>query len=309
MTHYRHFGLERPLFRITSPAQPLYMGPAHREAFAALEWGLCHEPSEFTLLIGEAGTGKTSLLHALLDRAYNQVRSALVSATTPDSQDLLRAVTRQLGVGAGITRDGIRDAFDSFLATIEPGGRVVILVDEAQALSDAALEDLRLFSNCGSHWDGQLHFILVAQRDLGRRLLTPALAQLNERIGARAVLERLRPSEASGYVEYWMKVGGASASRIFSRRALGCLVEHGDGLPRRLNVLCHNSMLLAYAAGRRRVAFRDARAAVTEYKNVFLAVPPGGETAAKWRWPWGDKLWRRAGSPLRQPSARPATGL
>jgi type II secretory pathway predicted ATPase ExeA len=270
--HYQHFGLEGPIFRITSPSQSLYMSQAHCEAFAALEWGLCYEPSGFTLLIGEPGTGKTTLLLSLLARDRYQIRTALLSNPKLCFDELLREVLRQFGIGAGPSKLEMIDALDSFLGAVEPGGRVVIIVDEAQTLSDEALEEMRLLSNRGASEEKRLHFIVVGQRELARRLLEPGLHQLNDRIGARAVLDRMSRAEAFGYVEYCLRIGGGTAGRVFGRRALARVVDHSGGLPRRLNVLCHNAMLAAYSAGRRKVNLAAARTAVAEYATFSASV-------------------------------------
>jgi type II secretory pathway predicted ATPase ExeA len=269
--HYQHFGLEGPLFRVTSPSQPLYMGRAHQEALAALEWGVCHEPSGFTLLIGEPGTGKTTLLLSLLTRSHYQIRTATVSNPGLRFDEMLCEIARQLGIGQAGSKLAMLDAFDGFLGALEPGGRVVIIIDEAQGLSDTALEEMRLFSNRGAVEEKQLHFILIAQPELARRLLEPGLRQLNDRIGGRAVLDRMSRAEALGYIEYWMQAGGGRTRRVFGRRALACIIDHGLGVPRRLNVLCHNAMLQAYATGRRKVDLAAASKAAAEYENLFAS--------------------------------------
>jgi type II secretory pathway predicted ATPase ExeA len=283
-----HFGLTGPLFRVVAPSQPLYMGLAHREARAALEWGLCHEPSGLTLLVGDPGTGKTTLLRSVLERSREQTRCVIINHPTLPFDQMLREVLNQLGISSGSSKVEMLEAFDRYLAAVEAGGRVVVIVDEAQALSDAALEEIRLLSNRGTVAEPQLHFILVGQRELARRLLKDGLTHLNDRIGARAVLDRLSRGEAFEYVEYYLRIAGSSARRIFRRRALRRLVDQSGGLPRRLNVLCLNAMRLAYAAGRRRVASRDARAATDEYEN-FLASAQAIDSAlspGKRGWSW-----------------------
>jgi general secretion pathway protein A len=268
MRHYQHFGLEGPLFKVVTPLQPLYMSAPHREAFAALERGLRHEPSAFMLLIGEPGVGKTTLLRALLARDYDQIRTASISKPKLSFDDLLREALRQFGVGAGPSRNELLAALGRFLGTVEPGGRATIVIDEAHALEDRAFDELRLLSDRNNAGHSQLHVILVGQRELARRLIEPGLESLNDQIGERAVLDRMSRAEAYGYVEYCMRAGGRGARQVFGHRALARIVDHGGGVPRRLNMLCHNAMLLAYSANRRKVNLRAARTAAAQYQGA-----------------------------------------
>jgi general secretion pathway protein A len=113
--------------------------------------------------------------------------------------------------------------------------------------------------------DRRLHFILVGQRQLARRLLQPELSGLNDAIGARAILDRITRAESFDYIEYWLQSVGGKSRTVFGWRALAHIVEHGGGVPRRLNVLCHNALLLTSSAGHRKVHVGAARQATSEY--------------------------------------------
>ncbi|MGH7934196.1 MAG: AAA family ATPase [Candidatus Binataceae bacterium] len=267
--YYQHFGLTAPPFQFTPSPKLLYMSKAHREALAALEWGLLHEPSGFTLLVGETGSGKTTLVCALLMRNYDLVRTAYVANPKLGFDEMLSVIMRQLGIESGPGRLQTIDAFNFYLGRLKEGARVVVIVDEAQGLSDEALEELRLFSNAGQREEKQLHFVLVGQPELMRRLKSPALRQLNDRVGARAMLNPLEREEAFAYVDYRLTAHEGSALQIFQRNALEYLIDHSGGIPRRINVLCHNAMLLAYSSGARKIELTAARAAVTEYEDLF----------------------------------------
>jgi general secretion pathway protein A len=272
--YHRHFGLNGPPFQFTPAPRQLFMSDGHREGLATLEWAVLHEPSGFTLLVGEAGTGKTTLVMAILARDYTSVRITCVTNPKLGFDSMLRAIARQFGIEARPEKSGMLDAFDRFLADLRRGERVVIILDEAQSLNDETLEELRLFSNRGRADEKQLHFVLVGQPELLRRLTQPHLRQLNDRIGARAVLNSLTPEEAVGYVEYRTRTHGGSPAAIFTRGALPYLIDHSGGIPRRINLLCHNAMLLAYSAGLREVDLPSARAAVSEYENLFASARP-----------------------------------
>ena len=270
--YYQHFGLNGPPFQFTPSPSMLYMSQTHREGMAALEWGLMYESSGFSLLAGESGTGKTTLIASLLSRQYQRLHLAYVTNPRLDFTDILRLILSQLGVDAAdLSKGQMLDELGTFLGALRPGDRVAIIFDEAQGLSDDALEDLRLLSNYGRPGENQMQLILAGQPELLRRLMAPHLRQFNERIGARTLLVPLDATETVEYVDYRLRARNGSAARIFHRKALKYIVEQSAGIPRRVNVLCHNSMLLAYGAGAKQVSLKMAREAVADYQDLFAS--------------------------------------
>jgi general secretion pathway protein A len=268
--YYSHFGLSGPPFQLTSSPAALYMSKEHREAYAALEWGLLHESSGFTVMVGEVGTGKTTLVLAILAHQYQNVRPVYLSNPKLSFEEMIKVILKQLGLKAQ-RRSRLADleAFNNFLCELPAGERVVIIIDEAHDLSDETMEQLRLLSNSGKPDEKQLHFVFVGQPELLRRLSSPSLRQLDQRIGARSVLNPLQPAEVREYIEQRLQACGGSAKRVFRSGAMRQIVRHSGGIPRRTNVLCHNAMLLAYSAGARQVDPRMVQAAVTEYDGLF----------------------------------------
>ncbi|HTW87921.1 MAG TPA: AAA family ATPase [Candidatus Binataceae bacterium] len=276
--YYEHFGLSGPPFGFDTSSRSIFVGKTHREALAALDWGLHYEPSGFTLLVGESGTGKTTLACSLLMNRYQLVRAAYVANPRLGFDGSLREILRQLGMArpAGYRVAAI-EALTSMLWALRPGERVVAIIDEAQGMSDSDLEDLRLLSNCGRFDERQLHFVLLGVPELQRRLMQPGMRQLSDRIGARAVLHPLDRRDSVAYVAHRLRSLGGDPERIFPRRTLSCLVDHSGGIPRRINVLCHNAMLMAFAAGTRRVGIDQAQAAIGEYLGPQTKVTPTTE--------------------------------
>ncbi len=267
--YYRHFGLSGAPFQFTPSPRLLFMSKAHRETLTALESSLDHEPSGFSLLTGETGTGKTTLIVSLLAQNHAPLNIAYVSNPKVGFDGLLRDVARQFGIPAHPDRLELFDDFDRYLAELPPSQKAVVIIDEAQALNDETLDDLRLFANRDLHGERPLHLVFVGQSALLTRLCTPTLRQLNERIGTRVLLNPLEAEEAHAYVDYRLAAFGGSAETLFARGALEHLLARSGGIPRRINVYLHNAMLCAYRAGESRVSLESARDAALEVEDLF----------------------------------------
>ena len=269
--YYRHFRLTGPPFEALAGPEALYLSQAHRESLAALEWGLLHEPSGFTTLTGETGTGKTTLVSSILARNFAQLRAAYVINPKLSFEDILRVVLGQFGIACMESNKLDRiEALVSFLGARMPNERLAIIVDEAQDLSEDVLEELRLLSNYGQRIGKYLQLVLVGQPELALRLKSPSLRQFNQRVAARSVLNRLSFVEAHEYVGYRLRARDGRSRDIFDSEALDYLLRHSAGIPRQINVLCHNAMLLAYSAGASLVDLKSARAAVAEHGGSLL---------------------------------------
>ena len=267
--YLEHFGLSAPPFQFTASPTSLFMSRTHRECLAALEWGLLHEPSGLTLLAGETGVGKTTLICALLARQYREVRAAYLGNPRLDFVELMGSVLNHLGVRGGrANKAAMLNAFAGFASDLPANERIAVVIDEAQALSDDVMEDFRLLSNLERHGRKAAQIILAGQLELARRLADPAMRHLNERIGARAILVPLTRLESLEYIQHRLKLCGGNSERIFAHRVLDYLVRHSGGVPRRINALCHNSLLLAYSAGAKQVNMSMARNAVADFDGV-----------------------------------------
>src|SRR5262249_1687447 len=185
-------------------------------------------------------------------------------------EEILSVISRQLGI-TSVTggKLAMLDAIDRRLEAGTARDRVTAIIDESQDISDEVLEDLRLLSNFAPNRSTGLRFVFVGQPEFLHRLATPALRQLNERIGARALLNPLQLDEIREYIDYRLRARGSDISSVFTSGALRHIIEPSAGSPRRINVLCHNAMLLAYSATSSRVRASHAVAAATEYDDLF----------------------------------------
>jgi type II secretory pathway predicted ATPase ExeA len=266
--YYRHFGLDGPPFRFLSSPAGLYLGESHREALAAMEWALLHEHCGFMVLIGETGTGKTTLLNAIVARRLANLHLAYVTNPKLTFEELMHVVLPQLGGSIVPGRLALIQALEAVVKSHPEGDRTAIVIDEAQALGDESLEDFRLLANATSSNNREIQFILMGQPELAERLSAPHLRQLRERIGAKAMLLPFSAQESIEYINFRLRaVKGAPG--IFEGKALRCIVEASAGNPRRLNVLGHNALLLAYSKGAKTVSVAAAREVVADYESLF----------------------------------------
>lgn len=268
--YHEHFGLSGPPFQFTPTPDAIFLGKEHREGLALLEWGITSEPSGLTVLMGETGTGKTTLIFAVLAQHYANIRAAYIGNPKFDFEHMMRTALEQLGFEAtGRSKHDLVEALAASLGRLNPGERVALLFDEAQELSNETLEEVRLLSNIDTSAERRLQILLVGQPELGERLSHPRARSLDGRIGARAVLNPLDPAQSRAYVEHRVSLKGGNAGSIFAPRALSYLLAQSRGLPRRINVLCHNAMLLAYGEGQTRVELANAKEAVSAYEDFF----------------------------------------
>lgn len=314
MEYYQYFRMKGPPFQPASPDSAVYLSPTHQEGLAILESGLTGELSGLTLLTGEAGSGKTTLIYSLLQRDYKRVRIARIDDPKLSFLEIMQLILSQMKLySTGSTKLEYLDALDRLLDLRGKEERIAIIVDESQVLSDEVLEELRLLSNRGQQRsDRHLQLILVGQPELAERLKNPHLRQLNQRISSRGTLKPLNAAQSIKYVECKLNAQGSSCSAMFAPGALKCLLRRSDGIPRKINMLCHTAMHASYMAGERKVTYKIARKIAAEYhdsvrikKRVFGGRPAlfaGGAVAAilllglLYPKVWSNRLFNYSGS-------------
>lgn len=268
--YYKYFGLRDAPFQFL-PSNTLFLSSAHIEGLGALEWAF-QEPSGLTLLVGEVGTGKTMLVHALVTRLNNEkFRIAQLTNPTMSFEEMLDVIVHQLRIHpVGRGKLAALQALKTFVTDPDSDERVILIFDEAQGLSDEILEQLRLLSNSRPPERHALQIILVGQPELAQRLTDPKLRALNQRIGARAVLRPLRGDEVHDYVNCLLRAQGAFRE-LFSPKAMDLVARLSEGLPRKINNLCHNALFLAYSQRSTIVQPRHVRSASAELENLMDA--------------------------------------
>lgn len=256
------FGLEREPFHITPDPEFLYLSPSHKEAFASVIYGV-ERRKGFVTLTGEVGTGKTTILRAYLKRIEQNTAMRPLYLFNSDLQydELLRILGHELGVDA----DGLESAelleklHGALIEEFRQNRNVILLIDEAQNMPVETLERLRMLSNLETSKEKLLQIILVGQPELERKLRTPALRQLRQRIVMHGRLQPLTRQESLGYITHRLNQARAYTAEVFSPGALREIVKRARGNPRVLNILCDNALITAFGEERRPVPARIVR--------------------------------------------------
>jgi len=236
---------------MTPDPQYVYFGENHREALAQLFYGV-QEKKGFIVLTGEVGTGKTTLLHFLLDKLNHdgtQTKTAFLFNPKLTVNDFIEYILKDLGVEVkgGTKGDHLHLLHETLINSYKKGERVILIIDEAQGLNPALLEEIRLLSNLETPKSKLLQIILVGQPELDKTLSQDGFRQLRQRVNMRYYLPALSKKETKEYIDKRLRIAGRKEP-IFTKNALREVYSRSKGTPRLINVLCDNALLAGYAA-------------------------------------------------------------
>lgn len=261
---YSSFGLAGPPFSLQPNGDAVFMSATHCEVFAALQWGL-GDPDGFVLVVGEPGTGKTTMLAKLLRDEHPTLRPIYVNPPS-SMREILSMIALQIGLRQTVASIGdLTQGIRHYLEV--SNSRVGLILDEAQAFPDEMLEELRLFANSPLGRKGRVKLIFVGHPQLRERLAKPALNALNQRIVTRAELTGLNKAEIPAYIDYRLRLFGCSVERLFTGRALRRVVRSVRPIPREINTLCQNALVLSYAVSRTQIDVTAVDAALSERRT------------------------------------------
>ncbi|MBL0574487.1 MSHA fimbrial biogenesis protein MshM [Aeromonas hydrophila] len=275
--YLNHFGLQEAPFGLT-PNTGFYYGlPPHEEALQVLNWALA-QGEGFIKVTGEVGTGKTLLCRKLLSELGSEERPVrLAWLPNPHLNPAELRIALALELGLAVRDQSELDLTDRIhrhlIALHQQGNRVVVLIDEAQALPDETLEAIRLFGNLETESSKLLQIVLFGQPELDARLAKPHLRQLRQRIGFSYCLRPLRFDETRAYLEHRLQISGYRGAPLFGGRALRRLWRASRGIPRLINILAQKCLMLAYGQGARQIDSRLVRLAVRDTDDARRFVP------------------------------------
>jgi general secretion pathway protein A len=259
---------ERP-FEITPDPEFVYLSEIHQEALAHLQYAI-REGKGFSVITGEAGTGKTTLVHMLLSKLDGRVRTCYIFNPIMEQADFLNYVCDDLGIES----DGMKSRGQSvtvlhkfLLDCYARGEKVFIIIDEAQCLDPELLQEVRLLTNLETAKNKLLHVILLGQPELDQTLAEPRFRPLKQRITVRYHLRRLSLKETKEYILHRLKRAGSRNLSLFDNGAIKEIYSYSKGIPRLINIVCDNALLTGFSAEKARIGKNIIRDVITNLEG------------------------------------------
>ncbi len=268
------FGLQERPFALLPDPSFLYLSKGHSTALTLLRYSLLNRQG-FTVVSGEVGGGKTTLINRLLDEMKMGMTVGLINFTTRSFGDMGEWIMMAYGLPyKNKSKVELYDDFVQFMIREYAAGRpVVLIVDEAQNLGIRGLEEIRMLSNVNAQKDYLLHVILVGQPELRSLLQSPQLRQLTQRVSVAYHLKRLTDEEVRQYILHRVTHVGGSAD-LFEPEAIGLIAAASEGIPRLVNTFCDLALVYAYSEEKPTVGATEVRAVLEDRRRMGL--PAGG---------------------------------
>jgi general secretion pathway protein A len=259
------YGFKENPFEITPDPDFLYLSESHREALAHLTYS-ARERKGFTVITGEVGTGKTTLVNAFLSQLNGKVKTAYIFNPKLTSLDFLRYICEDLGLKEEKHSKGqyIAQLHNFLLEHYSRDEQVILIIDEAQSLPPALLEEVRLLTNLETPKSKLLQVILVGQPELDAVLNSHSFRQLKQRVSLRYHLQPLNEEETKKYVEKRLTCAGAGDTHFFTPKALRKIYTLSRGIPRLINIISDHALLAGYSENKKIIGPKMIKAAAQE---------------------------------------------
>jgi general secretion pathway protein A len=262
------YGFREKPFELTPDPRFIFLTPGLRKALVSVIYGI-KERTGFISVIGEAGTGKTTLIHSLLNRLDTKVKPIIIFHTTVSFNDLLRMILRELDLWAvEKSKAGLWNQLIRYSNQMAAKNEIlVIIIDEAQKLTEEVMEGLKMFSNLESK---AIKIVLVGQPELEDKLNLGGLRQLNQMIRVRCQIKALDEAESKEYIDHRLRLTGSSSLETFTPEAVSMICRYAEGIPRIINTLCDNAFLAGYRSSQKRIDAGIVREVIKDIEGPTL---------------------------------------
>lgn len=265
--YLEHFQLKKLPFNITPDPEFLYLSPGHKEALAAMIYGV-EQRKGFVAVIGEVGVGKTTILRTYLDK-IDRARLCPIYIFNPmlPFSNLLIVICQELGldVPSDDMFEVVRRLHRYLISEYSQGKNIVLVIDEAQNMPVETLESLRMLSNLETDKEKLIQIIFCAQPEFEQMLDRSELRQLKQRIAVKATIRPLTKDESRAYIRHRVNKAVGDSSGLFTRRAANLIVSHSNGIPRLINILCDNCLITTFGNRQNRVDWWTAREIIGDF--------------------------------------------
>ncbi len=242
------YGFKEKPFNLLPDPDYLYMSQGHENAYTHLEYAIL-ENKGFVIITGEIGSGKTTLINFLLQRAPEDIQVGIINNTGVTPLQFIKMMLQEFEIEVeGSDKSKMLAGFSSFLVEkFAQNNRVVLIVDEAQNLPKRTLEEIRMLSNLETEKNHLIQIILVGQPELKSKLQDPGMATFVQRVFVYSHLQALKEEDVEKYIRHRLKVAGAKNFEIFNREAIEAIYKYSRGIPRVINTLCDTALVFGYA--------------------------------------------------------------
>ncbi|MFB3926923.1 MAG: AAA family ATPase, partial [Syntrophales bacterium] len=274
------YNFKKEPFHITPDPDFLFLSKSHKEALGSIIYGI-EKRKGFVAITGAVGVGKTTILRSYLEKADKEkIKSIYIFNPSVSFKSLLKTIHQELEIET--RTDDVHEMVDqlhrSLIEEFKNGHNVVLVIDEAQNIPIATLENLRMLSNLETSKEKLIQMVLIGQPEFEQMLKKHSLRQINQRIAIRSVILPLTPKESSAYIHHRLAKVTSDGERVFTRSAVRKIVKAAHGVPRTLNILCDNALITGYGSQKKPVTARMVR-------EVLSDISGGKKTSIlKWRY-------------------------
>lgn len=268
---------EKP-FNLTPDPKFLYLTAQHREALASMIYGIT-ERRGFISITGEVGTGKTTLVYALLNNLDHKIKTVFIYHTNTTFEQLLKTILLELDIPfENEDKISLLYKLNEFLIhKLTRSETLAVIIDEAQNLSKEVMEEIRMLSNLETSKSKLLQIVFVGQPELEAKINDRDLRQLKQRIGIRRQIKPLTMSECKKYIDHRLNLVGSRSSHIFTSDALYLICKQSRGIPRAINILCENAFLIGYSLSKKKITTAIVREVIHDMSGSLPQPDPDTE--------------------------------